>query len=160
MKRPATVERGVTLVEVTIVMVMASLVMVGLVGFYLNSQNTWLLASSQAITQREGTMALERMTQSIRESGRAIVTPSAGQVLLQLMDKDNNELSRYWWSASDSLLRWRDAGVDRGPLISSRIAMFAVSEDDSLVSITRLDLVDPNGDIIQLSSAAALYNHP
>ena len=54
-------ERGLTLTELVVVGVLATLVMLALTGFYFNSQRTWLEGSSQALTQREATLALEHL---------------------------------------------------------------------------------------------------
>ena len=59
-------ERGITLTELTIVMALAALVTVGLMTFYLNSQGVWLDGSSQALTQRDATLVLERITRQTR----------------------------------------------------------------------------------------------
>ena len=40
-------ERGLTLVELAIVGALATLVMLGLTGFYLNSQRLWIEASTK-----------------------------------------------------------------------------------------------------------------
>lgn len=153
--------RGVTLVEVTIVMVMASLVMVGLVGFYLNSQTTWLLASSKAIAQREGTMALERIAQTVRGAATVTATavPDADHMRLDLSGGDLAAPSSFAWMA-DSLVHWNDQGTDRGALTLSRVVRFQVLENDSLVQIVHFDVLDPNGEVIELSTAAAVYNRP
>ena len=42
---PIHSQRGLTLTEVTVVTVLASIVMLGIVSFYVNSQGTWMDAS-------------------------------------------------------------------------------------------------------------------
>lgn len=156
-------ERGITLVEVTVVMVLASLVMVGLVGFYVTSQNTWLTASSQVMTQRDGTLALEMMSDSIRASAVADVSnsPDSLHVRITLTDALGNNFIAFYWSSADSLLHWENpVGTERGPLISPRIERFSATENDTLVSILALNLVDPNGRIISMIGGAAMYNRP
>ena len=58
---PPLSERGLTLTELTIVGVLACLVMLGLVGFYMSSQGVWMDASAQAITQREATSVIDEI---------------------------------------------------------------------------------------------------
>ena len=60
--------RGLTLTEVAVVMILGTMIMAGLVGFYLSSQGLWLDASTQAITQREATLVAAAMRDSIRKS--------------------------------------------------------------------------------------------
>ena len=154
-------ERGLTLVEVTVVMVLASLVMVGLVGFYISAQTTWLAASSQAVTQREGTLALEAIADSTRRSVQAVVSagPDPQHDQLTLTDGLGN-LTVFSWHADDSLLYWRYAGGDEKKLINSRVRRFVLSTDDTMVTVVSLEVIDPNGVRIPLSGGARLYNHP
>ena len=53
MTSPHANERGMTLTEVAVVMILGTMIMAGMVGFYLSSQGLWLDASTQAITQRD-----------------------------------------------------------------------------------------------------------
>ena len=161
--RVAADQRGITLVEVTVVMVLASLVMVGLVGFYVTSQNQWLNASAQVVTQREGTLALEQMADSIRTSASAIVTnsPDSLHQRLTLYDTSGNPTLAFYWNAGDSLLHWEyPPGTLRGPVVASRVNRFRAFENDTLVTISVLELIDPDGELIPLSGGALMYNHP
>ena len=155
-------QRGLTLVEVTVAMVMASLVMVGLVGFYLSSQMTWLSASSQAVAQREGTFALETISNQVRSAVSATVQPSPDAQHQQLtLTKVNGDRAIFYWHGADSLVYWKDPDpTDHGALMSSRVTRFEVSSDDTLVNIVALDLLDPNGRTISFAGGAALYNRP
>lgn len=159
-------ERGITLVEVTVVMVLASLVMVGLVGFYVTSQSTWLTAASQVVTQREGTLALTMMADSIRASSSAIVSDSPNSLHQRLtLYKPNDPLGNpfiaFYWNAADSLIHCEHPpGTLRGPIISARVNRFQMFENDTLVTIAMLELIDPNGERIPLTGGAAMYNRP
>lgn len=156
-------QRGITLVEVTVVMVLASLVMVGLVGFYVTSQQQWLTASSQVVTQREGTLALEQMADSIRTSASAVTTlsPDSAHMRLTLFDSLGNATLAFYWNVADSLLHWEyPPGTPRGPVVASRVNQFRVFENDTLVTISMLELIDADGELIPLSGGALMYNHP
>jgi type II secretory pathway component PulJ len=154
-------ERGLTLVEVTIVMVLASLVMVGLVGFYISAQTTWLAASSQAVSQREGTLALEAIADSTRRSVSAVVSagPDPQHDQLTLTDGLGN-LTVFAWHSDDSLLYWQYAGGPEKKLINSRVRRFVLSTDDTMVTVVSLEVIDPNGVRIPLSGGARMYNRP
>lgn len=155
-------ERGITLVEVTVVMVLASLVMVGLVGFYVTSQNQWLTASSQVVTQREGTMVLELMADSIRASATCVVEVTDSlRNRITLHNRDGIATNAFYWNSGDSLLHWeRPAGTERGPITTARVSRFQAFENDTMVTISALHLIDPDGDLIQLTGGAAMYNRP
>lgn len=154
-------EHGLTLVEVTVVMVLASLVMVGLVGFYISAQTTWLAASAQAVSQREGTLALQAIADSTRRSVTAVVSagPDAQHDQLTLTDTDGN-LTVFAWHADDSLLYWSYAGGPEKALLNSRVRRFVLSCDDTLLSVVGLEVIDPNGVRIPLSGGAKIYNRP
>jgi type II secretory pathway pseudopilin PulG len=151
-------DRGITILEVTVVLVLTSIVMMGIVGFYLNSQSTWIEASTQALTQRDATLAAERMSQWIRGAASA-ETPSPD--ILVLRDRDGFELQHFWLDASDSTLRHGtgDFGDDL-PLVVSRVEAFQVSADTALVTVQSLVVAGPHGSRIEISTGAALYNRP
>src|SRR5258706_10357166 len=86
-------QRGLTLMEVRIVVVLASLVMLALLGFYINSQATWNDASSQTITQRELTMVIERITEKAHMANYGKWEPSTMQ--LDLYDSPSATNSFY-----------------------------------------------------------------
>jgi prepilin-type N-terminal cleavage/methylation domain-containing protein len=160
MTTPSRSQRGLTLVEVTVAMVMASLVMVGLVGFYISSQMTWLAASSQAVSQREGTLAIEVITDHIRGAQTATIanSPDAQHQQLTLTFVTGGPVE-FHWDATDSLIHWSDP-ANRGALIETRVTRFQMTENDTLVNIVGLDLLDPNGRTISFAGGAALYNRP
>jgi len=163
--RPAArPESGLTLVEVTIAIVLASIVMVGLVGFYLSSQATWIESSTQAVTQREGTLLLERISSKVRgaSGGIASLNPDADHMRLVLNDISGDPIWSFWWSASDSTIHHGPGALtDQGSLVSSKVTRFQVSvTGGSLVLIPALDLLSPTGAAIEMSTAAALYNRP
>jgi Tfp pilus assembly protein PilW len=155
-------ERGLTLIELTVVVVIATLVMVGMVGFYLTSQATWVEASGQAITQREGTSILERMTAHVRAGHHAMVSfgPST---ILSIYDESSVEIARYSLEA-DSLLHEHTPDtpggplVDRGGLGNSTVEQFSAIASDSVVTIPALHLRSSNGEVVEFSTAIALYN--
>jgi prepilin-type N-terminal cleavage/methylation domain-containing protein len=163
MGRGKSHERGMTLLEVTVVLVLASLVTLGILVFYLNAQSTWIGASTQAMTQREATLALDDLTRHVRSAARAEVfdSPDSLHQMLVLRDRDLNETYRYWWDPSDSLLH-QAAGSD--PLanlgtLTSKVSRFQVSADTALVHLRALELLSAAGDTVRISSTVGLYNH-
>lgn len=167
MKDAVLNERGLTLIELTVVFVLASLVMVGLVGFYLNSQATWVDGSREAQTQREATLLIETMSDSIRFAAKAVVTNyPAGDTLHQMVTlyapaDTVNAWYAFWWSPSDSLIHGgKSPGIgDRGPVITSRIDRFQLRQlQPSLIELTALEAHASNADVVLTSTRFALYN--
>ena len=100
-------ERGLTLTEVTVVMVLGTMIMAGLVAFYLSSQGLWIEASTQAITQREASLLTAAMRDSIRQSGSAVATPSPDALHQQLSlfrPGASTPYYYFWWEPTDSLI--------------------------------------------------------
>jgi Tfp pilus assembly protein PilW len=158
-----TSERGLTLTELTVVMVLAGLVTIGLVTFYLNSQGMWLDASSQALTQRDATLLLERMTSEARGAAHATVVndPDAMHQTLIFFEIDGaTERSRFSWNGTDSLvhLGLGPGGVDKGPVTTSRVREFRLDSNDTLVFLRALKMSSTTGQPVELASTMALYN--
>src|SRR5437016_14420847 len=101
--------RGITLTELTVVMLLAAMVMTGLVTFYLTSQQMWLDGAPQALTQRDATLLLERMTAETHQSAHAEVrsNPDSAHQTLILRDADDRERCRFLWEATDGLVHYQ-----------------------------------------------------
>lgn len=155
-------ERGLTLTEVAVVMILGTIVMGGLVGFYLSSQGLWLDASTQAIAQREADLVASAVRDSVRKSSRAIVTASPDSLHQQVALYRGGEAAPYWyffWNPSDSLVY---AGSDvtdaaAGPMGVSPVERFQLQASSYAV---RLDLRmrSGNGDRIETSAFAIMRN--
>ncbi len=160
MRRRRLNQRGLTLTELTIVMVLAAVAMTGLVAFYLNAQGVWIDASSQAVTQREGTLVLDGITQRAAMATHAIATGPVGQRSLKLVFSSTfpDSVYYFWWQ--DSLIYdGPELSVSsRGALIGSRVEYFEVTANDTFVRVTELRLRTPNGEQIPMSTWVELKN--
>jgi len=156
-------ERGLTLTEVVVVMILGTMIMAGLVGFYLSSQGLWLDASTQAITQREASLVTAAMRDSIRKSGRAEV-PASGdplheQLLLYKRATDTTPFYNFWWNPSDSLIYCGTSvgGQGSGPMIMSHADRFQLVSTNASVRVD-LRLRSANGDIVEATAFAVMQN--
>ena len=153
--------RGMTLVEVTIVVALAALVVMGMISFYISSQSMWMSGSTQALAQRDGTLLIETVSDSVRASSLAVPfdSPDADHRGLILHDPSGTETWRFWWNERDSLVHQGPGlGVDRGPVVATRVTRFQLDTLNRLVEIRLVELRSGQGDLIRMSSAAALYN--
>jgi hypothetical protein len=147
-----------------VVVVLAGVVTLGLVGFYLSSQATWLDASTQALVQRDATTLVEAITRESREAGGALVLgapPDSTNSELLLYDNTFAiELRRFSWDSTDSLVHVIIGGQDQGPVVSSICERFQVALDDSfpVVHLNLIQLRGSNGDRVKISSSVRLYN--
>jgi prepilin-type N-terminal cleavage/methylation domain-containing protein len=160
---PAAAQRGFTLAEVMAVMVIAAVISFGLVGFYLNSQATWVDASSQAMAQRDATLIVETIANRCRPWARAEVQVASGlNDRLIVRDDTNAEQERFYWDPADSLVHHSVNGAATGPeVVDTRVERFSVRIDPSgkLVFIDTLRVMSANGHTVQLSTGFALQNY-
>jgi prepilin-type N-terminal cleavage/methylation domain-containing protein len=157
-------QRGLTFLELTAVMAIASIVTVGLVSFYLNSQTTWMEGSTQAIAQREGSLVLEDLTRRARHASTAFVhdNPDPDHQRVVLLHADGTQYD-FFWNASDSLIHYgvKAAGgeyLDLGSCVNYPVTTFRVETDGAIVQMTELSLLLPTGQVVTSTGAAALYN--
>jgi prepilin-type N-terminal cleavage/methylation domain-containing protein len=153
-------QRGLTLMEVTIVVVLASLVMLALLGFYINSQATWNDASSQAIAQRELTTVIERITEKAHQAHHGVVNLSPVQLDL-FTPTGSNPFYTIRWDQTDSLLYEAGTGIGGGfhPILGSRVVFFQLT-CDSVVTLNNLTLRTATGKTVSAASSIALMNRP
>lgn len=154
--------RGLTLTEVAVVMILGTMIMAGLVGFYLSSQGLWLDASTQAITQREATLVTAAMRDSIRKSSSAMVSvsPDSLHEQLALTNPGGSVPSYYfWWNASDSLIYsgTRVGGPGSGPMIVSHAERFQVTAVGATVRVD-MRLRSASGDFVEAGALAVMQN--
>ena len=156
-------ERGITLTELTIVMVLAAIVMVGLMTFYLNSQGVWLDGSAQALTQRDATLVIERITRQTRAASMAYIAddPDSLHQLLALFDHSGNETGRIFWSTGDSTVHsGSTSNPDEGSIAGSKVDRLQFDTDGQVVTVRRLSMRSGTGEPVEMASSVALYNNP
>lgn len=158
-------ERGLTLTELTVAMVMAALVVMGIVGFYMNSQALWFDASALAITQREGSLVLQTIGRAARQATNAVVTfpdgnPDHAQLQLELPDSTGTHTWYYWWAADSLIHEGPDTGAgDLGPILQqSKVERFWVVADSAKVQVKSLQLVSAAHQRVTLATLFAMEN--
>ena len=158
-------EAGLTLVELTIVFVLATLVMVGLVSFYLSSQATWLDGSTEAQTQREATLLIDAMAARVRASAKAIVEdyPDPFHQMLSLYSPSDTLNASYvfWWDPKDSHVYGGSSvgAQDAIALTTAPTDSFRLEQiNASLVELSWLQLRAGTSPVIVSGALFALYN--
>jgi len=155
-------DRGSTLLELMVVIVVAALGMLGIVFFYLSSQATWLEGSTQAISQREASVILGALTDSLRSAASATVfnSPDPLHQGISIKNSAGTEFFRLWWNASDSLVHEKIAGgSDLGAVGRSKVERFQFGRADSVVELRLLQVRSPRGERVKLATTVNLYNH-
>lgn len=163
--RLARRERGLTLTEVVVVMVIGTLIMAGIVGFYLSSQGVWLDSSTQVITQREASLIASAVRDSVRKAGKADVSyvPDVQHCQLALFENAESVTPFYyfWWNAADSLIYsgTKVSGANSGPMGVSRAERlrFVASNTGRNVRM-ELRLLTASGESVEISAFAVFKN--
>jgi hypothetical protein len=156
-------ERGLTLTELTVVTALATVIMLGMVGFYMSSQAMWMDASAQAITQREASWLADEIGRNIREAGSATITHNPDSLHCQLSLYEPSEIvpfQVYWWDPGDSLVHdGSDPSTDdRGAMVSSTVEVFQIDADSSTVDLRLLQLRSAQGQRVQITMRTAFQN--
>jgi len=163
MSRRRAAERGLTLTEVTVVMILGTLIMAGLVGFYLSSQGLWLDGSTQAITQREASLVASAIRDSVRKYGAAEVLSVPDSLHQQLgLKKAKDDVTPYyyfWWDPTDSLVHAGTSvgGPGSGPIGLSRATRLQFSASERAVRMD-LRLLSAQGSRVDMSAFAVFKN--
>ena len=149
----ASGERGVTLTELTIIGVLATIVMVALTGFYMNSQRMWMDTSTKAMAQRDATLIVETLRQRVHEADDYVVdTDDAIHNSLTLSYKYNPTLV-FDWDSSDSLIHIIQTGTDLGALGQTHVLRFELAPDGpNLIDLTLLEQRTATGDTVRIQS--------
>jgi len=156
-------ERGLTLVEFTIVAALGTVVMLTISSFYLASQSMWLDSSIQAVAQRDASMFVVEIGRRI-EAADTVDLPDATHLLLyrngvqtgsiiweppatfaEIIDDQDSDPTTNPWPANGRLksLQFRVEGPN-----------------PRVVYLDSLRVEMPSGESLYLSSAFGVYNHP
>ena len=155
-------ERGITLTELTITTVLASIVMLGLVAFYMSSQGVWLDSSGQALTQREATQLAEELSERGRASAHMVIdNPAATCQSVTFYDYGGTHSVHFWWSANDGRVHEQKDGTgDAGPVAASTVDQFAFrfSPDTTYVEFD-IRMHSPENQVAAVTSGFRMQNH-
>ena len=160
LRRHIADSRGFTLTEVTVVIVLAGVVTLGLVAFYLNSQAMWMDASTQALAQRDATSILEEMRQRGHQAASAVWDAPNHKVTFY--DNSLQELDSFFWDqAGDSLVHHGGPSDPLGRAIAPTVVeQFEVSVDPTYgsVSVDTLKVRSTSGVRVTMSTTIGLFN--
>jgi len=141
------------------------MIVMGMISFYISSQSTWMASSTQALAQRDATLLIETISDRVRvaHTAQVIDSPDSLHQGLVLFDIDPFtqvlvERWRFWWAADSLVHQGPGLNDDRGPAVASRVTRFQLDTSASLVEIRLVELRAGDGQLVRMSSAAALYN--
>ena len=150
-----------TLIEVAIVGALATMVVMGMISFYISSQSTWMDGSTQALAQRDATLLIQTVSDSVRVAAHAVPfdSPDPDHQGVNLSDAAQIQRWCFWWDESDSLIhQGPTVDDDRGPVIASRVTRIQLDTLTSVLVIRLVELRAGHGQLVRMTSAAALRN--
>jgi hypothetical protein len=133
----------------------------GLIGFYANSQALWTRDSSRAIAQRDATLLIEVLSDSVHAAAAATVADSPDPLhqSLQLYDPDGNQGARFWWNPADSRVHFgATPSADNGPVVGSMVTVFQVDTFLCGVQVRQLAVRGAESGEVRMIAAAAFQN--
>ena len=162
-------ERGLTLVEFTIIAALGTVVMLTISSFYLSSQSMWLDSSIQAVAQRDASMFVVEIGRRI-EAADQVDLPDATHLYLY---RNTVPTGRITWEpgepgepgdnfanitdiegGNETKIRW--PGNGRLKTLQFRVE----GANPRIVYLDSLRVEMPSGESLYLSSAFGVYNHP
>ena len=85
-------QKGFSLIEMMVVVVILGLIVLGLVTFFTGGAKSWVAGQSQLKAQREARQAIDRMVREIRE-GKNIISSSDGDTIVVSIPDLGSELA-------------------------------------------------------------------
>src|SRR5262249_57229280 len=99
-------ERGLTLTELIIVGLLATMVLLSLTFFYIGSQQYWINGSAQALAQQDATLIVDVMRRQVHQASTAFVT-------LNSPDADHDHLTLSYVEIPPRTVDFRWQAADR-----------------------------------------------
>jgi prepilin-type N-terminal cleavage/methylation domain-containing protein len=110
-------QKGFSLIEMMVVVVILGLIVLGLVTFFTGGAKSWVAGQSQLEAQRNARQAMDRMVREIRE-GKNIISSSDGDtIVVSIPDFDTPDPDDYY----EVTYNLSDTTIERGtiPLINN-----------------------------------------
>jgi len=126
-------QRGFSLIELMVVVVILGLITLGLVTFFMGGAKSWVAGQSQLEAQRNARQAMDRMVRKIREASNIKENSTSYKVIFKTPWFDN---LYYSWSGN----KWDSVFEGTNPLINNVQNLTFKYFDSSDVEITTLPI--------------------
>ena len=154
-------QKGVSLIELMVVVVILSLIILGLVTFFTGGVRSWITGQNQLSAQRNARQAIDQMVREIRH-GELISTGSSTSitVVIPAFESATGYNVTYSWSGNawDPINRIVSSGTN--PLINNVLNLHFTYPDTSKVNILlEVDFDKDSNPDITLNSDVNLRNY-
>ena len=154
-------QKGFSLIELMVVVVILGIIVLGLVTFFTGGAKSWVAGQSQLEAQRNARQAMDRMVREIRE-GKNLLSGSDGDtIIINFPSSFGKNDVIYDWSGNPSNVVYRDTV----PLINNVKKLFFTYPSGSILDVSKVHIVlevdvdnDENPDIT-LNSDVNLRNY-
>jgi len=102
--------KGLTLIELMIVLAILSIIILGLVSLFSGGVRSWVAGQNQLKAQREARQVMDRMVREIREA-QYVKDTSSGIYVLEFYNNAKNKTKKYTYSESDSEIKEGNASL-------------------------------------------------
>ena len=134
-------QKGVTLIELMVVVVILSLIILGLVTFFTGGVRSWITGQNQLSAQRNARQAIDQMVREIREGNNFTIGPSNSVTISYLSSFGKNPVT---FKLSGTVIE-REVNSVSSPMINSVKTLSFASTDASKVHILLEVDVDNDG---------------
>ena len=152
-------QKGFTLIELMVVVIILSLMILGLVTFFSGGARSWIAGQSQLKAQREARQRMDMMVKEIRE-GEEVVVSSNTSVTISIPNFDADGLISGY---NDIKFELDGNTIERedSPLIDN-VQTFEITAnpgDSKIHILMEIDVDDDNNPDITLNSDVNLRNY-
>jgi prepilin-type N-terminal cleavage/methylation domain-containing protein len=149
-------QKGVTLIELMVVVVVLSLIILGLVTFFTGGVRSWITGQNQLSAQRNARQAIDQMVREIREGNNFTIGPSNSVTISYLSSFGKLPVT---FKLSGTVIE-REVNSVSSPMINSVKTLLFDSTDTSKVHILLEVDVDNDGNPdITLNTDVNLRNY-
>ena len=150
-------QKGVTLIELMVVVVVLSLIILGLVTFFTGGVRSWITGQNQLSAQRNARQAIDQMVREIREGNNFTIGPSNNSVTISYLSSFGKNPVTF--KLSGTVIE-REVNSVSSPMINSVKTLSFASTDASKVHILLEVDVDNDGNPdITLNTDVNLRNY-
>jgi len=151
-------QKGFSLIEMMVVVVILGLIVLGLVTFFTGGAKSWVAGQSQLKAQREARQAIDRMVREIREGNNFVIGGGNDSVTISYLPSFGKDSITYKLSVGDVIEREVNSVPSR--LINNVKTLSFTSVDSSKVHIIlEVDVDEDDNPDITLNTDVNLRNY-
>ena len=151
-------QKGFSLIEMMVVVVILGLIVLGLVTFFTGGAKSWVAGQSQLKAQREARQAIDRMVREIRH-GELVTDISINNISVDIPALGSSSAYSVTYKLSGTVIE-REVNLVSSPLINNvKTLSFTPIGSSKVHVILEVDVDDDNNPDITLNTDVNLRNY-